>query len=144
MCLPWGLEPNGALLKYGVLARYTFSYLCLDEDKLRSGISTTALAHTEPCMMSAQEPLMQGLIEKIAVLVLDSSGCVVERFTMQLKVSHPWLTQIDGLYTCKSQSLHAQTSRWSLKGVIRCVRPLVLGRQRPDFYDWSPADIISA
>ncbi len=31
---------------------------------------------------------MQGLIEKIAVLVLDSSGCVVERFTMQLKVAH--------------------------------------------------------
>ena len=31
---------------------------------------------------------MQGLIEKIAVLVLDSSGCVVERFTMQLKVTH--------------------------------------------------------
>jgi len=31
---------------------------------------------------------MQGLIEKIAVLVLDSSGCVVERFNMQLKVSY--------------------------------------------------------
>lgn len=36
---------------------------------------------------------MQGLIEKIAVLVLDSSGCVVERFTMQLKVLNTWLTQ---------------------------------------------------
>ena len=31
---------------------------------------------------------MQGLIERIAILVLDSSGSVVERFNMQLKVGH--------------------------------------------------------
>lgn len=29
---------------------------------------------------------MQGLIERIAVLVLDRSGSVVERFSLQLKV----------------------------------------------------------
>ena len=60
--------------------------------------------------MSVQEPLMQGLIEKIAVLVLDSSGCVVERFNMQLKVSYllthsaasdQWLGSDDGAMVIK-------------------------------------------
>ena len=53
---------------------------------------------------------MQGLIEKIAVLVLDSSGCVVERFNMQLKVSYmlthilasdQWLGSNDGAMVTK-------------------------------------------
>ena len=44
---------------------------------------------------------MQGLIEKIAVLVLDSSGCVVERFTMQLKVPHD-LADSDAGFTALS------------------------------------------
>lgn len=54
---------------------------------------------------------MQGLIEKIAVLVLDSSGCVVERFNMQLKVSYllthivasdQWLGPNDGAMVTQS------------------------------------------
>ena len=38
-----------------------------------------------------QEPLMQGIIDKVAVLILDSSGCVVERYVINLKVwqGHP-------------------------------------------------------
>lgn len=30
---------------------------------------------------------MQGVIEKVAVLVLDSSGCVVERYVINMKVA---------------------------------------------------------
>ncbi|CAK0736167.1 hypothetical protein CVIRNUC_000702 [Coccomyxa viridis] len=38
---------------------------------------------------------MRGLIERIAILVLDSSGSVVERFNMQLKVQPEILQSVD-------------------------------------------------
>lgn len=30
---------------------------------------------------------MQGVIEKVAILILDSCGCVVERYVINLRVS---------------------------------------------------------
>ena len=34
----------------------------------------------------AQVPWVQGLLDKVAVLILDSRGCVVEKYVVQLQV----------------------------------------------------------
>ena len=61
---------------------------CTASEKLHFGTTASALFMLRLCSFFAQEPLMRGLIERIAILVLDSSGSVVERFNMQLKVDH--------------------------------------------------------
>ncbi len=70
---------------------------------------------------------MQGLIEKIAVLVLDSSGCVVERFTMQLKVPHD-LADSDSGFTPQCSTVCHMENYVTLKGHRRLVRP--------EMHDW--------
>ncbi len=45
---------------------------------------------------AAQVPLVQGVLERVAVLILDSCGCVVEKYVVQLRAraraSHARLT----------------------------------------------------
>lgn len=41
---------------------------------------------------------MQGVIEKVAILILDSCGCVVERYIINLRVSfQDSSTSLEGL-----------------------------------------------
>ncbi|BDA46150.1 probable mitotic spindle assembly checkpoint protein MAD2B [Coccomyxa sp. Obi] len=72
-------------------------------------------------VQSIREPLMQGVIEKVAILILDSCGCVVERYIISLRVQPEILQSVDledveiALRSCLLKLQYANASLGPLK-----------------------------
>lgn len=67
---------------------------------------------------------MQGVIEKVAILILDSCGCVVERYIISLRVSlqellGPLVTIVKGQLLAQSSG-HALRKRGVPKATTCC------------------------
>ena len=63
---------------------------------------------------------MQGIIDKVAVLILDSSGSVVERYVINLKV---WYTTSRDLPGPALQKFHCPRPMFNVRSAEACLDP---------------------